>query len=258
MPLELALRLATLSAADYYNLSDRGIIAPGRCADFCILEEGETFKVSRVYKNGIAVSKKGDVKAQEITFPKFVCTIPTVEEMKLPSGMLKVIETIPGEIITECGKGRAGDDGIQKIVCVDRYRGEGFGVGLIKGLNIKQGAIATSVSHDAHNIIAAGASDSEIISAVKAVSEAGGGMAVVLGDETTVLSLPAGGLMTFKPYEEVLEEMSVLNEALEKTGADKKAFMSLSFMALTVVPHLKITPRGLFDGDSFSDTDIKC
>lgn len=83
-------------------------------------------------------------------------------------------------------------------------------------------------------------------------------MAVVLGDETTVLSLPAGGLMTFKPYEEVLEEMSVLNEALEKTGADKKAFMSLSFMALTVVPHLKITPRGLFDGDSFSDTDIKC
>ena len=258
MPLELALRLATLSAADYYNLSDRGIIAPGRCADFCILEEGETFKVSRVYKNGIAVSKKGDVKAQEITFPKFVCTIPTEEEMKLPSGMLKVIETIPGEIITECGKGRAGDDGIQKIVCVDRYRGEGFGVGLIKGLNIKQGAIATSVSHDAHNIIAAGASDSEIISAVKAVSEAGGGMAVVLGDETTVLSLPAGGLMTFKPYEEVLEEMSVLNEALEKTGADKKAFMSLSFMALTVVPHLKITPRGLFDGDSFSDTDIKC
>ncbi|HJJ92144.1 MAG TPA: adenine deaminase, partial [Methanocorpusculum sp.] len=149
-------------------------------------------------------------------------------------------------------------DGIQKIVCVDRYRGEGVGVGLIKGLNIKQGAIATSVSHDAHNIIAAGASDSEIISAVKAVSEAGGGMAVVLGDETTVLSLPAGGLMTFKPYEEVLEEMNVLNEALEKTGADKKAFMSLSFMALTVVPHLKITPRGLFDGDSFSDTDIKC
>ncbi|HJJ83336.1 MAG TPA: adenine deaminase, partial [Methanocorpusculum sp.] len=229
-----------------------------RCADFCILDEGETFKVSRVYKNGIAVSKKGTAEAEEIEFPKFVCSIPGEDEMKLPSGMLKVIETIPGEIITEAGIGQEGDEGVQKIICVDRYRGEGFGVGLIKGLNIRQGAIATSVSHDAHNIIAAGASDAEIISAVKAVSEAGGGMAVVIGDETTVLSLPAGGLMTFKPYEEVLDEMAVLNEALEKTGADKKAFMSLSFMALTVVPHLKITPRGLFDGDSFSDTDIQC
>ena len=258
MPLELALRIATLSAADYYCLHDRGIIAPGRCADFCILDEGEIFKVSRVYKNGIAVSKKGTAEAEKIEFPKFVCSIPGEDEMKLPSGMLKVIETIPGEIITEAGIGQEGDEGVQKIICVDRYRGEGFGVGLIKGLNIRQGAIATSVSHDAHNIIAAGASDAEIISAVKAVSEAGGGMAVVIGDETTVLSLPAGGLMTFKPYEEVLDEMAVLNEALEKTGADKKAFMSLSFMALTVVPHLKITPRGLFDGDSFSDTDIQC
>ena len=148
--------------------------------------------------------------------------------------------------------------GLQKILCIDRYRGEGFGLGLIKGLNIERGALATSVSHDAHNIIAAGATDAEILEAVKAVADAGGGMAVVADGKTTVLPLPAGGLMTQKPYEEVCSEMEVLHAALANTGADEKAFMSLSFMALTVVPHLKITPRGLFDGDAFCDVDIRC
>ena len=83
-------------------------------------------------------------------------------------------------------------------------------------------------------------------------------MAVVADGKTTVLPLPAGGLMTQKPYEEVCSEMEVLHAALANTGADEKAFMSLSFMALTVVPHLKITPRGLFDGDAFCDVDIRC
>ncbi|MBR4987442.1 MAG: adenine deaminase [Methanocorpusculum sp.] len=258
MPLELALRLATLSAAEYHSLSDRGLIAPGRAADFCVLEDGETFAVSRVYKNGLAVRKKGDASAEEITFPPFVCRIPTAADLQLPEGKLKVIETIPGEIITECREMEASAEGLQKIVCVDRYRGEGFGVGLIKGLGIERGAISTSVSHDAHNIIAAGASDEEIIQAVKAVADAGGGMAVVCNGQTTLLPLPAGGLMTFKPYEEVCAEMAVLHEALDGTGADRRAFMSLSFMALTVVPHLKITPRGLFDGDAFCDVDIRC
>ena len=257
MPLELALRLATLSAAEYYALSDRGLIAPGRVADFCILEEGETFSVSRVYKNGLAVQKKGIVETAEVSFPPFVCRLPTEEEMQLPNGKLKIIETIPGEIITECRIGSAGDSGVQKILCVDRYRGEGFGLGLINGLGIERGALATSVSHDAHNIIATGATDAEILQAVCAVADAGGGMAVVCNGKTTLLPLPVGGLMTFKPYEDVISEMHVLNEALAETGADKKAFMSLSFMALTVVPHLKITPRGLFDGDAFCDVDIQ-
>ena len=258
MPLELALRLATLSAAEYYSLHDRGMIAPGRAADFCILADDEPFTISRVYKNGLSVIRKAEKEEKSISFPPFTCKLPTADEMQLPDGKLKVIETIPGEIITECRELDAGTPGLQKILCVDRYRGEGFGLGLIKGLNIERGALATSVSHDAHNIIAAGASDAEILKAVQAVSDAGGGMAVVSGDETVILPLPVGGLMTDKAYEEVCSEMATLHAALEKTGADKKAFMSLSFMALTVVPHLKITPRGLFDGDAFTDVDIRC
>ena len=258
MPLELALRLATLSAAEYYSLHDRGIIAPGRAADFCILEEGEEFRVARVYKNGLSVRRKETPETPEMSFPPFICRIPSAEELRLPDGKLKVIETIPGEIITECREMDADTLGLQKILCIDRYRGEGFGLGLIKGLNIERGALATSVSHDAHNIIAAGATDAEILEAVKAVADAGGGMAVVADGKTTVLPLPAGGLMTQKPYEEVCSEMEVLHAALANTGADEKAFMSLSFMALTVVPHLKITPRGLFDGDAFCDVDIRC
>ena len=258
MPLELALRLATLSAAEYYSLHDRGLLAPGRAADFCILADGETFAVSRVYKNGLSVIRKAEKAEQDVTFPPFSCRMPDEAGMQLPAGKLKVIETVPGEIITECREMEVSAPGLQKILCVDRYRAEGFGLGLIKGLNIERGALATSVSHDAHNIIAAGATDAEILTAVKAVADANGGMAVVCGDEVTVLSLPVGGLMTDKPYEEVCAEMETLHTALEKTGADEKAFMSLSFMALTVIPHLKITPRGLFDGDTFTDVDIRC
>ena len=258
MPLELALRLATLSAAEYYGLSDRGLLAPGRLADFCILEEGDEFRIARVYKKGLSVRRKETPNPSDVSFPPFVCKIPSADQLTLPDGKLKVIETIPGEIITEAREMDAAEPGLQKILCIDRYRGEGFGLGLIKGLNIKTGALATSVSHDAHNIIASGASDAEILQAVSAVSDAAGGMAVVVNGKTTLLPLPAGGLMTAKPYEEVCADMETLHAALAETGADEKAFMSLSFMALTVVPHLKITPRGLFDGDAFCDIDIKC
>ncbi len=258
MPLELALRLATLSAAEYYALNDRGMIAPGRLADFCILEEGETFKVSRVFKAGEPLGGGERKPTGQIFFPPFTCQLPTIDEMQLPDGKLKVITTVPGEILTECRELEASAHGVQKILCVDRYRAEGFGLGLIKGLGIERGAIATSVSHDAHNIIAAGATDAEILQAVSAIAAAGGGMVVVCDGQETLLPLPAGGVMTFKPYEEVCSDMEELHTALMKTGADKKAFMSLSFMALTVVPHLKITPRGLFDGDAFCDVDIRC
>lgn len=258
MPLELALRLATLSAAEYYGLHDRGLLAPGRAADFCILADGEPFLVSRVYKNGLSVMRTAEKTEQNITFPPFSCRLPEESEMQLPEGKLKVIQAIPGEIITECCVMEASAQNLQKILCVDRYRAKGFGLGLIKGLNIERGALATSISHDAHNIIAAGASDAEILKAVRAVADANGGMAVVCGEEVTILTLPIGGLMTNRPYEEVCAKMDELHAALEKTGADEKAFMSLSFMALTVVPHLKITPRGLFDGDAFTDVDIRC
>jgi adenine deaminase len=256
MSLEHALRLATLSAADCFGLTDRGMIAPGRLADFCVLQDGPEFFVSAVYKNGVPASsipKPGP--AGLCICPPFSCRIPTKEELALPNGRLRVIGLVPGEIITESLDSETARD-FHKVVSVDRYRSEGFGVGLVKGFSFAKGAIAASISHDAHNIIAAGVTDEEIISAVTAVKDSGGGMAVVCDGIITVLPLPCGGLMTPLPYEELLVRMDELAERLQATGASPAAFMNLSFLSLTVIPHLRITPRGLFDGDTFKDVPI--
>ena len=255
MPLELALRLATLSAAECFGLTDRGMLAPGRIADFCILNEGEIFSVKSVYRRGQEFRLESAPKLTKTPpSPPFICKIPDKSELELPKGNLRVIGTIPGELITDTL--HLPQDDVQKIVSIDRYRGTGFGVGLIAGLSLKQGAFATSVSHDAHNIIAAGATDEEIITAVNAVVAAGGGMCVVFQGKTNLFPLPVCGLMTDKPFEEANEEMTSLQKAVSATGAKPTAFMTLSFMGLTVIPHLKITPRGLFDGDSFCDVKI--
>jgi len=256
MSLEHALRLATLSAADCFGLTDRGMIAPGKVADFCILQDGPKFFVSEVYKNGVRTSSLPNPgRSSNCICPPFSCRIPAIKELALPAGRLRVIGLVPGEIITEVlDSGTARD--LHKVVSVDRYRSEGFGVGLVKGFSFVKGAIASSVSHDAHNIIAAGVTDAEIIQAVTAVKDSGGGMAVVCDGITTVLPLPCGGLMTPLPYEGVAKQMDDLTERLTVTGAKPSAFMNLSFLSLTVIPHLRITPRGLFDGDTFKDVSI--
>ena len=256
MSLELALRLATLSAADCFGLADRGMIAPGRLADFCVLQDGPEFSISTVYKRGVlAASLPKSGPAGQCICPPFSCRIPTIEELALPKGNLRVIGLVPGEIITESLESSTAGS-VHTVVSVDRYRSEAFGVGLVKGFSFAKGAIAASISHDAHNIIAAGVTDEEIIAAVTAVIDSGGGMAVVCDGITTVLPLPCGGLMTPLPYEDLIVRMDELASRLQATGASPTAFMSLSFLSLTVIPHLRITPRGLFDGDTFKDVPI--
>lgn len=201
MSLEHALRLATLSAADCFGLTDRGMIAPGIVADFCILQDGAEFFVSAVYKNGVRTSSLPNPGSSlDCIRPPFSCRIPAKEELALPNGRLRVIGLVPGEIITEALESSTAGR-VHKVVSVDRYRSEGFGVGLVKGFTFVKGAIASSVSHDAHNIIAAGVTDEEIIQAIHAVKDSSGGMAVVCDGVTTVLSLPYGGLMTSLFYE---------------------------------------------------------
>lgn len=257
MTLEHALRLATLSAADCFGLTDRGMIAPGRLADFCILDDDSEFVILKVYKNGIpASSVKMPDSSPACTSPLFSCRVPAKEELALPKGKLRVIGLVPGEIITETLDSETAAD-LCKVVSIDRYRSEGFSVGLVSGFSFVKGAIAASISHDAHNIIAAGVTDEEIIQAVRAVLDGGGGMAVVCDEKTSILSLPCGGLMTPLAYEEVAKQMEDLAVRLKMTGASPAAFMNLSFLSLTVIPHLRITPRGLFDGDIFQDVPIR-
>jgi len=145
---------------------------------------------------------------------------------------------------------------ILKVTVCDRYRGEGAGVGLVHGFGLKEGALAASVSHDAHNIVAIGVSDAAIIAAVGAVIRNKGAMVAVSQAGTTVLPLPCGGLMATAPYGEVVAALDRLAEQTRSMGAIENPFMYLSFLALTVIPHLRITPRGVFDGDAFADVPL--
>jgi len=145
---------------------------------------------------------------------------------------------------------------ILKVVVCNRYHDTPCGVGLVHGFLLKQGAIASSISHDAHNIIAVGTSDSEIMLAIEEVIRSRGAMVTVIGRSKTVLPLDCGGLMSTLPYEEVTAHLNNLRDATEKMDGIKDPFMYLSFLALTVIPALRITDRGLFDVTDFRDVPL--
>ncbi|MCZ0861046.1 adenine deaminase [Methanocorpusculum sp. MG] len=258
MPENLALRMATLSAAECFGLTDRGVIAPGRVADFCILADTDTFTIEQVYKNGVPAEEipaSGGQTPYQV--PAFSCRFPTKTDLVLPeTGIARVIGVIAGEIVTQNIPAKPDADGVQKIISVDRYRAGGFTVGLVKGFEMQTGAVASSIAHDAHNIIATGRTDEEILTAVRAVADAGGGLAVVTGNDVTLLSLPIGGLMAHEPADVLLKQLDTLSVHLKRTGAYKQTFGHLSFLSLTVIPHLKITPRGLFDVDTFETVPL--
>ena len=132
------------------------------------------------------------------------------------------------------------------VVC-NRYRDKECAIGLVHGFSLKRGAIASSISHDAHNIIAVGTSDAEIHMAIEGVIRSRGAMVAVVGETLTILPLDCGGLMSTLPYPEVVKRLKDLHTVTERMGSIDDPFMYLSFLALTVIPSLRITDRGLFD-----------
>jgi adenine deaminase len=252
LELETALRMATLSPADRFRLNDRGAIAPGRVADFCVLENTE-FSVARTFRRGIISGASAfspgqlpSVKMAALPLQQGSLTIPR-------EGDARVIGLVRGEIITRELRYHIGNGGlpdldrdILKVVACSRYDPGVFSVGLVHGLGMTRGAVAGSVSHDAHNIIAAGAGDEEIRRAVGAVIKNHGGLAEVSGDTVTVLPLECAGLMSAGPFEEVSEQLGNLHRMTEQCGAAEDPFMYLSFLALPVIPEIRLTVRGLF------------
>jgi adenine deaminase len=260
---DLALRMATLSPCERFGLADRGAIAPGRIADFCVLEGGRKFRVRRTYKRGAAVGETPYRRTEVLRTP-FRCTAPDPVSLRIHgSGEARVIGLIPGQIATrELRYTVHGDEipdtgrDILKIVACDRYGRGRTGMGLVHGFGLGSGAIASSVSHDAHNILAAGASDREIIRAIRKVAARDGGMVAVSGERTVTLPLECAGLMSAEPYEEVTARLAGLDGMVASLGGIPGSFMHLSFLALPVVPELRITPRGLFDAAAFRHVDL--
>jgi len=263
LELELALRMATLSGAERFGLHDRGAISPGRLADFSILDKKAEFCVKRTFRRG---KEALDVPFY-VTSPapaNMQATVPGPDAFDLPGdGLARVIGLIPGQIITKELhfeiSGRAlpdtGRDIIKAIVC-SRYRPGLHMTGLVHGFSFDHGAIAGSVSHDAHNIIAAGTSDTEIQRAIAAVVSHQGGLAAVNGNALTVLPLENAGLMSARPFEEVVAQLEMLHSATGEMGGIENPFMYLSFLCLPVIPELRLTVRGLFSVEKFENVPL--
>ncbi len=274
-----AVSIASINAARCYNLKDRGGIAPGLRADFVLVNNLKEFKVTEVFCEGQHVASKGVYIGPDIHVePKGVSGKVNVKNfskerlaLKLNGNKVKTINITPGSIVTETGIEKVdvkdgvwvrNDDDIVKIAVIERHKGTGnIGIGLIKGYGLKGGAVATSVAHDSHNIIVVGDNDDDMEIAVKKLIELGGGIAVVKnGKVLDYIQQEIAGLMTDKPGEVVENKISSMQDLARKElgiSKDVDPFMTLCFMALPVIPELKITDLGLFDVTRFALTQIE-
>jgi adenine deaminase len=255
--------MATLSAAERFGLSDRGALVPGRRADFCVIDDPRRFTVRKVFRGGVEITaSKPPVTAAPPE--SFHCTTPSASSIRITgSGTARVIGLVPHQIITEplefvVDNGTLPDleQDILKVVVVNRYRPGSCGVGLVHGFGFSDGAIASSVSHDSHNIIAVGTSDPGILWAIDEVIKARGAMVAVRGNTRAILPLDCAGLMSTLPYPQVAARLADLHTTTTLMEGIEDPFMYLSFLALTVIPALRITDRGVFDGVTFRDVPL--
>ena len=270
----IAIQMATLNTAEYFNLKDIGAIAPGFIADMVVLDVLDDCSPLMTLKDGVVVAKDGKVVVDIPVFrnDRGKATINIKmdglsEKLKISgSGTARVIKVLEDQIVTEEIREEVdpesglpiGDD-ILKIAVCERHTGSGnVGLGLIKGFGIKSGAIASSVAHDSHNIVVVGSDDSDMIAAIREIERVGGGQTVVKdGSVLATLALPIAGLISDKPLEEVRIRLLELREAAKELGCGlKDPFMTLSFMALPVIPSLKVTDKGLFDVLNFEFVEL--
>jgi adenine deaminase len=262
-----ALVLASHQPAAYHRLDHLGAIAPGRQADLLVLPDLQRFVPELVLKRGRTV---GDIPRADV--PEWVKQTVRVgalgpEVFRIPwkgNAKARVIGLVPGQIVTESlvetpkvyGGEALADPGrdLAKIAVVERHLGTGrIGRGFVKGFGLQRGALATTLSHDAHNLVVVGMSDAAMAYAVRRLANIRGGIVVVDGDEVLAeLPLPVAGLLSDAPLEEVVEQSRAIVEAAEQLGCHVEApFQLLGFLALSVIPSLKITDRGLVDVDRF-------
>ena len=259
----IAVKCASLHAARYFGLNDRGAVAPGYLADLVIIDNFENFNIFTVFKNGELMADRGmvfDIREPEIDPELVAHALDTfhldliLEEDLIENRPRAVLGIIPGEIITSdegYAEGIDVEKDILKIVVAERHNNtHHIGIGYIRGYGLKRGAVATSISHDSHNIIAVGTNEKEIAEAINRVVDLDGG--IVVWDEGKVkaeLQLQVAGLMSREPLSMVNKKLEDAKAAAFGLGVSKgiDPFMTLSFMALPVIPTLRLTTRGVFD-----------
>lgn len=273
-----AIKMATLNAAECYGLKGKGAIAPGYIADLVVIDNLEDFNIVKVFKNGKLVAENNQALFDTtIHLPKnMVDSVRIrdvkVEDLQIPmkSNKANIIGVVENSIVTEKivdevnlvnGYFDYSNDDILKLVVVERHFATGnIGVGLIKNFKLKNGAIGSTVGHDSHNMIVVGDNDEDILAAIKELEIIGGGLTMVSrGKVLKSLPLEIAGIMTSRPIEEtnrILKEMIDLSHKELKVNENIDPFMTLSFMALPVIPKLKLTDMGLFDVEKFEFIDI--
>lgn len=264
------LKAACINPVLHYNMKV-GLLREGDPADFIIVKDLVHFETVQTYINGNLVAENGKTL---ITSPKsgiinnFSCTKKDVTDFEIPvmAGnpqlTIPVIEALDGQLITnklllepKTENGFLVSDperDLLKIVVVNRYNNAAIAKSFIKNIGLKQGAIASSVAHDSHNIVAVGVDDESICKAVNMIIDHKGGVSLVKDNLEMIVPLPVGGLMSNEDGYKVAEQYSMIDKAAKEAGsALGSPFMTLSFMALLVIPHLKLSDKGLFDGDTF-------
>ncbi|WP_028892437.1 adenine deaminase [Tenacibaculum sp. 47A_GOM-205m] len=266
------LQAACVNPVKHYNL-DVGTLNEGDDADFIIVKDLQKFEVLQTYIKGELVAEKGESFIQHVDFEvlnNFDTDKKNIADFEFHSASekIRVIEALDGELVTnEIEVDSLIKDGnlvsdvendVLKMTVVNRYENAEPSIAFIKNFGLKEGAIASSVGHDSHNIIAVGVSDELICKAVNLLIENKGGVCAVTSSEEKVVPLPVAGIMSDKPAVEIGKAYAELDAMAKQLGSKLRApYMTLSFMALLVIPSLKLSDKGLFDGNTFKFTSLE-
>ena len=265
------LRAATLNPVEHYKL-ETGILRENDTADFVLIDNPESFKVIATYIDGIKVYENGKTRISHIPEEErniFNCNKIEVSQLKVMarSDRINVIEAFDGQLYTRKLVTEAIikdnqvisdiNKDILKIVVYNRYHKSAPAISFIKGFGLKKGAIASTIAHDSHNIIAVGVNDEEIANAINRIIELKGGILLTEKGKFTEIQLNIAGLMTFRDGKQIANDYRKMNNKVRLLGSLLTApFMTLSFMALLVIPELKLSDKGLFDVQKFNFTDL--
>ncbi len=266
------LQVACINPVKHYNL-EVGLLQEGDPADFVVIEDLQKFNVLETYINGELVAKNGESFIKSVPFDilnNFNTDKKKIEDFRVVSSSpkIRVIEALDGELVTNeiefnstiIDRNLVSNtkEDVLKMTVVNRYQNSKPSIAFIKNFGIKRGAIASSVGHDSHNIIAIGTSDEFICKAVNLLIQHKGGICAINETTEKVVALPIAGIMSDQPAEIIGKSYAELDAMAKKMGSTLRApFMSLSFMALLVIPSLKLSDQGLFDGTTFKFTSLE-